>query len=118
MSKLTDFITYPHKVSQTSDTGAAELPTGTIAQRPLNPVEGMFRRNSETGAFEGYDGESWTGVGGASGGAGNPFVYQHDNVVTKPHTIPAGQNAISAGPLTINDGVVITIEDNANWVIV
>lgn len=118
MSKLTDFIKYPHVVEQDSILGAAKLPTGTIAQRPVTPEEGMFRRNSETGSFEGYDGSSWTGVGGASGGAGNPFVYEHDNVVTQSYTIKSGQNAISAGTLIINDGVTITVEDNATWVIV
>lgn len=118
MSKLTDFISYPHKVSQTSDTGAAELPTGTNAQRPLNPIEGMFRRNSETDAFEGYDGENWTGVGGASGGAGNPFVYLNAQIITQNYSIPANRNGMTAGPITIADGIIITVEDNATWVIV
>lgn len=105
-------------VSQDSTTGAALLPTGTIAQRPATPTEGMLRRNAETGEFEGYDGENWGTIGGgASGGQSNPFIYQHDNVITQSYTIPSGQNGISAGPLTINDGVTITVEDNSNWVI-
>lgn len=116
MSKLTDFIKYPHKVSQTSDIGAAQLPTGTIADRPAVAVEGMFRRNSETGAFEGYDGNAWTGVGGASGGAGNPFVYLNDITVTQSYTITT--NGMSAGPITIADGVEVTVEPNAVWTVV
>ena len=105
-------------VQQDSTTGAAQLPTGTSAQRPGSPSEGMFRRNSETGSFEGYDGTSWSGVGGASGGAGNPFVYQHDKTVTADHTIPGTQNAISGGPLTINTGVTVTVDTGATWTIV
>ena len=105
-------------VDQDSDTGAASLPTGTSAQRPGTPVEGMFRRNTDTGQFEGYTGSAWSGVGGASGGAGNPFVYQHDHTVTADHTIPGTQNAISGGPMTINTGVTITVATGATWTIV
>ncbi len=105
-------------VDQDSDTGAANLPTGTTAQRPDPAVEGMFRRNSETGAFEGYDGTTWAGVGGASGGPGNPFMYKHDKVVTEDYTLPGDQNAISAGPITIADGVTVTLEDGSTWSVV
>ena len=105
-------------VDQDSDTGAANLPTGTTAQRPVTPVEGMFRRNTETGSFEGYDGSAWSGVGGASGGAGNPFVYENDQVVTADYTITSGKNAMSTGVLTINSGVTVTVPTGSRWVVI
>lgn len=105
-------------VQKDSGTGAASLPTGTTAQRPGTPSEGMFRRNSETSSFEGYDGSSWTGVGGASGGAGNPFVYENDTTVTEDYTITPGKNAMSAGPLTIDTGVTVTVPSGSVWSIV
>lgn len=55
-----------NKVEQTSTTGAAVIPTGTTIQRPGSPVEGHFRRNSELGQWEGYDGAQWEDVGGVS----------------------------------------------------
>lgn len=30
-------------------------------------------------------------------------------------TLPAGFNALSAGPITINDGVTVTLADNTTW---
>lgn len=30
-------------------------------------------------------------------------------------TLPAGFNALSAGPITINDGVTVTLLDNTTW---
>jgi len=45
-----------------SSTGAIILPVGTTAQRPSPPVVGMFRFNSETGEFEGYNGIEWTSL--------------------------------------------------------
>jgi hypothetical protein len=48
-------------------TGFIKMPSGTIAQRPVIPVLGMFRYNNETDTFEGYvgpsSGPSWRTVG-------------------------------------------------------
>ena len=106
------------KVDATSGTGAAEIPSGTEAQRPAVPDAGMFRFNSEFGTFEGYDGTAWSGVGGASGGAGNPFVYENDQVVTADYTITSGKNAMSTGVLTINSGVTVTVPTGSRWVVI
>lgn len=107
-------------VEQTNDTGdgAALLPVGSIAERPGLPASGMFRFNDETGSFEGYNGSAWAGVGGASGGPGNPFIYENDKVVTEDYTLVAAQNGMTAGPIEIADGVTVTIEDGATWTIV
>lgn len=53
-------------VTKTASTGAAVIPTGTTANRPEVPIEGHFRRNSELGQWEGYDGSQWSDVGGVS----------------------------------------------------
>ena len=51
-------------------TGAITLPSGTTAQEPGSPVEGMIRYNSTTKQFEGYSEVSgtpgWYSVGGSS----------------------------------------------------
>jgi hypothetical protein len=105
-------------VTQDTTTGAADLPTGTTAQRPGTPAAGMFRFNSETTSFEGYSGTGWAGVGGASGGAGNPFVYENDQTVTADYTITSGKNAMSTGVLTIDSGVTVTVPSGSRWVII
>lgn len=53
--------------SQTSATGATRLATGTTAERPGAPTEGMLRRNSETQTIEEYDGADWSTLGGGGG---------------------------------------------------
>ena len=51
-------------------TGAIALPSGTTAQEPASPVEGMIRYNSTTKQFEGYSEVAsvpgWYSVGGSS----------------------------------------------------
>lgn len=46
-------------------TGAITLPNGTTGQQPTG-VAGMLRFNSTTSQFEGYNGTSWSSVGGAN----------------------------------------------------
>lgn len=101
-----------------SGTGAVKLQTGTTAQRPVTPVEGMLRRNSQLSQWEGYDGSQWGGIGGASGGGGNPFCYENDILVTVNYTITTGKNAMTAGPITIADGVTVTVPDGSVWSII
>ena len=47
-------------------TGAIDVASGTTAQRPGSPSGGMFRFNSQTSEFEGYDGSAWGEIGGAA----------------------------------------------------
>jgi len=99
-----------------NSTGAITVPVGTTAQRPT-PATGMFRFYSNGSAFEGYNGTAWASVGGASGGAGNPFVYENDQIITTNYTITAGKNGMSTGTLTINSGVTVTVPSGSRWVV-
>jgi hypothetical protein len=105
-------------VTKTSGTGAAFLPTGTQAQRPAAPVEGQIRYNSEFSTFEGYSAGAWSGLGGATGGAGNPAFYENDSTITSSYTISLAKNAMTAGPVTIDDGVEVTVPVGSTWSIV
>ena len=49
-------------------TGYLQLPSGTDAQRPGSPAEGMLRWNDTSNTFEGYDGTAWGALGGGGGG--------------------------------------------------
>lgn len=40
-------------------TGAIGLPSGTTAQRPSSPVNGMIRYNTTTLSVEGYANNTW-----------------------------------------------------------
>lgn len=51
--------------SSFTSTGALSISKGTTLQRPT-PVSGMFRFNTTTTEFEGYNGTAWASVGGAA----------------------------------------------------
>jgi hypothetical protein len=61
---------------------------------------------------------SWGTAGGASGGGTNQVFYENDQTVTEDYTIGTDKNAMSAGPITIDDGATVTIPDGSTWVIV
>ena len=46
-----------------TSTGAITLPVGTTSQEPSSARTGMFRFNSTTTSFEGYNGTSWVSTG-------------------------------------------------------
>jgi hypothetical protein len=62
--------------------------------------------------------ESRVNTGGAAGGGSNSVFYQNDQTVTTDYTIPSNQNAMSAGPITINAGATVTINTPTVWTIV
>jgi hypothetical protein len=56
--------------------------------------------------------------GGAMGNGGNKVFFENDTTVTNDYEITTGKNAMSAGPLTINAGVTVTIPSGSDWTIV
>jgi hypothetical protein len=102
-----------------SGTGVLDLPVGTTAERPGTPTSGMIRFNSSLTQFEGYNGTAWGQIGaGATGGGSDTVFFENGQTVTTNYTLSTGKNAVSAGPVTINNSVVVTIPSGASWVIV
>ena len=103
----------------TSATGSQILPVGTEAERDGSPQAGYIRFNSDFDQFEGYNGTTWGAIGsGAQGGSNNPVFFENDQTVTVSYTITTNKNAMSAGPITIDTGVTVTVPTNSTWTIV
>jgi len=99
-------------------TGALTIPDGTEAQRPT-AVTGMIRFNTDITQFEGYNGSSWSSIGGgATGGGADTVFFENSQTVTTNYTLTTNKNAVTAGPITINSGVTVTVPSGQSWVIV
>ena len=57
-------------------------------------------------------------VSGVSASAKSGIFWENNQTVTSNYTITNGQNAMSAGPITINSGVTVTIGDGEVWSVV
>ena len=58
------------------------------------------------------------GGGGATGGGSDEIFYENGQNVTTDYTITNGKNAMSAGPITINSGVTVTVGSGETWTVV
>jgi len=146
-----------------TSTGAVVVSSGTTGQRPT-PATAMFRFNTTTVKFEGYNGTVWGSIGGgatitndtttasnvfpaflnATSGEATDLFTSNARLLYKPstgelqstalvasngivvnsatvaadYTISSGNNAMSAGPVTINSGIVVTVSSGSVWVVV
>ena len=65
------------------------------------------------------NGMEWvSAAAGATGGGTDKIFYENGQTVTTNYTITNNTNAMSAGPVTINNGVAVTIGTGENWTIV
>jgi hypothetical protein len=77
-----------------SSTGALSISKGTTGQRPT-PASGMFRFNTTTTEFEGYNGTAWASVGGAA---------LSNDTTTATNVFPLFANATSGAASTLFTG--------------
>lgn len=83
------------------------LPTSTP------DVSGKALVGSTTGQL------SWATIDtGISGGGTDRVFFENDKTVTTSYSITSGKNAMSAGPITINAGLTVTVPANSSWTIV
>jgi len=63
---------------------------------------------------------SWAAAagGGATGGSTDKVFFENDQTVTTSYTLTANKNAVTAGPVTINSSITVTIPSGSSWVVV
>jgi hypothetical protein len=91
------------------------LPSGTTLEQDPSPSAGYIRWNTTKVSAEIYDGSAWAPVGG--GNTTDKILYEHINEITTAYTIATGNNAITAGPITVGTGGSVTVPGGSTWVI-
>jgi hypothetical protein len=101
-----------------SATDAIKIASGTTGQRPGSPVAGQLRFNTTLTKFEGYNGTTFSAVGGGATGGGSDDIFnENGQTVTTNYTITASKNAMSTGPITINSSITVTVPSGSRWVV-
>ena len=80
-----------------------------------SPTNGQFlsAQSGNTGGL------TWATVeAGAKGGGSDDIFWENGQTITTNYTISNNKNAMSAGPITINNGIAVTIGTGENWTIV
>lgn len=52
-----------------------------------------------------------------NGTTGDRVFYENDQIVTGNYTITSGRSAMTAGPVTINPSIVVTVPSGSKWVV-
>lgn len=105
-------------VGKDSASGAAFMPSGTTAERPVSPATGYQRFNTTLGKPEVYNGSTWGSMGGGATGGGADAVFQENSTtVTTSYTLSTGKNAMVVGALTLNSGVTVTVPTGQRLVV-
>lgn len=109
-------LTVNSTVAYVSTNGSITVPVGTTAQRPTG-ANGMIRFNTTTGRYEFYDTTNWYTFTGPRGGSTDDIFWENSTTVTTDYTITTGKNAFTAGPVTINSSINVTIPSGSTWTI-
>jgi len=83
-----------------------------------DPAALTIGSNGQTLVSDGTDISWGDAAAGATGAGSDKIFWENGQTVTQNYTITNNQNAMSAGPITINNGVTVTIGDGETWTIV
>ncbi len=102
------------EVTSTAD-GATVIADNIVDEANLKvsnaPTNGYYlqAQSGNTG------GMTWAEV--ASGNTTSNGLYEHAHTISSNYSITSGNNALTAGPITINTGVSVTVPTGSTWII-
>ena len=107
----------------TKITGGDGIKDGSIKEADLNIDNTPTNDYVLTAKSSAAGGLTWAEASaGAAGGGSDKIFWENGTTVTTNYTIGtefgAACNALSAGPITINNGVTVTVDAGDTWTIV
>ena len=107
--------------SNAANIGSGTLPAARIGDDSIVEAKlDIHNAPSGTDKVLGYtsNGMEWTvAAAGASGGGTDKIFWENGQTVTTDYTITNNNNAGTWGPVTINNGVTVTVGDGEYWTI-
>lgn len=108
------------KLSTTSASSTYAVKTPYQSASASTTTVGQLWVDSDNNNLYVYDGTSYVPAGGlgATGGGADKAFYENDITITTDYTITAGRNAMSTGPITVNNGVTVTVPSGSTWTVI
>ena len=116
-AKIVDGTIVNADINASAAIAGSKLADDSITEAKLD----IHAAPSGTDKVLGYtsNGMEWVeSAAGATGGGTDKIFWENGQTVTTNYTITNGYNAMSAGPVTINNGIAVTIGTGENWTIV
>lgn len=112
----------PTAPTATAGTNTTQIATTAFVATAVGNVDALPSQTGHSGEYLTTDGSvaSWAEVPPSSpvGGGTNVVFYENDITVTDDYTITTNKNAMSAGPITVDTGVTVTIPSGSVWTVV
>jgi len=86
--------------------------TATVAE--LNILDGVTSTTSELNILDGVTATA-TEINNSNKTAVG--LFEHSATISSNYSISSGYNAISGGPISIDDGVIVTIPSGSTWTV-
>ena len=86
-----------------------------LSSDPVSATAGQLYYNTNDNVIRFYNGTEWLNV---SQGSTDSNFFENDVVLTSSYTITTNKNALTAGPVTVANGVIITVPAGSTWTIV
>lgn len=104
----------PNKIILKKSSVAAKMPLATdleVGELAVNLADAkLYSKNA---------GGTVISVGGGGGGSVTTNgLFEHANTISANYSIASGNNAVSAGAITIASGVTVTVPSGSVWAIV
>lgn len=113
------YWTYPVTLNSSGGTGTSNFTSGqTLFLALVNGVSGPTGPAGVTGPTGPTGATGPTGSIYPTGGSPDRIFYENQQTVTANYTLTTNYNAMTAGPLTINSGVTVTVPSGSTWTVV
>jgi len=106
---------FPPILPAASATNLTSIPAGNLTGTVADARISTLTASKLSGALPAIDGSNLTGVNSTvAGGA----IYENSQTISASHTIPSGSNGMSAGPVSVNSGVTLTVSSGSTYTVV
>jgi hypothetical protein len=107
------------KLTGTIDGARLPDPLPAIDGSSLTGIDALPSQSGQSGNYLTTDGStaSWAALD-TDANSTTKGLYEHSATISANYSITSGNNAMTAGPITIDDGVSVTIPDGSVWTIV
>ena len=105
-------------VAELSATGTASNTTFLRGDNSWTEVDALPTQTSHSGKYLTTNGSaaSW-GTLDTDANTTTKGIYEHSNVISVDYVIGTNNNALTAGPITINSNISVTVPSGSTWVI-